>query len=264
MTSFYGSQAIPREVFGEGRLLSVFYDTMKERAPGAWEINEALLAIWDPTKLIYSWVLPDNFHVHIKVMGKVSETVHFLNEPFEVDYRLNMPVEGGRSLSANMVHSVDGMIVREMQRRCNYDPAVIDRATHLTAYGSNHTRDDRKRDQMVKLLWKHFEDTGFLSVRILDHLDNGNFGLVDREKITSLLNSLPTKPFEIMTVHDCFRCLPNYGNDLRQQYNNILAEIAESDLLSSLVSQMTGRTITVDKYDSSLGSDIRHTNYALS
>ena len=33
-----------------------------------------------------------------------------------------------------------------------------------------------------------------------------------------------------------FRCLPNYGNDLRIQYNTILSEIAGSNLLAYLVS----------------------------
>src|SRR5690606_33720476 len=83
MTSFYGSTAQPKNVFGEGELLQVFYDTMKENAPGAWEINETMLAIWDPTALENSWVLPDNFHVKVKIMGQVKENVHFLNEPFE-------------------------------------------------------------------------------------------------------------------------------------------------------------------------------------
>jgi hypothetical protein len=100
MTAFYGSTAMPKNIFGDGVLLETFYETMRERAPGPWEINESMLAIWDPEALVYEWVMPDNFHVVIKVMGHTSEMVHFLNEPFEVTYRQNQPVEKGRSLGA--------------------------------------------------------------------------------------------------------------------------------------------------------------------
>lgn len=61
-----------------------------------------------------------------------------------------------------------------------------------------------------------------------------------------------------------FRCLPNYGNDLRMQYNRILSEIAKSDLLSFLVSQIVKRKVPVNKLDPDLWKDILEANYSLS
>ena len=58
--------------------------------------------------------------------------------------------------------------------------------------------------------------------------------------------------------------LPNYGNDLRRQYNRLLAEVARSDLLSFLVSQIVKRRITVSKIDPDMFGEILETNYALS
>lgn len=264
MTSFYSSTAVPKRVFGEGQLLNVFYNTLRENAPGAWEINETMLAIWDETALVNEWVLPDNFHVVIKVMGQVKETVQFLNEPFEVSYHTNMPIKGGRSLGANMVHSLDGMVVREMQRRCNFDSAKIQELGRLITVGAAGRSTRRSQDEMVITLWDHYGRTGFLSARILDHLDMDNLGLVDPKVIHSLLWSLPEKPFEIISIHDCFRCLPSYGNDLRRQYNNLLAQIAQSNLLSDIVSQITKRPIQAGKLDPTLPHDILEANYALS
>lgn len=264
MTAFYSSTAVPKRVFGEGELLAVFYDTLQQNAPGAWEINQTMLAIWDPDALENSWVLPDNFHVKIKVMGQVTEMVHFLNEPFEVSYHQNMPIEGGRSLGANMVHSIDGMVVREMQRRCNYDAAQIATLTNLITVGARGRNTHRVQDQLVQKLWQHYQDTGFLSARILDYLDMDNLGLVGQVEIAKLINTLPERPFELISIHDCFRCLPNYGNDLRRQYNTILAEIAESNLLGSIVSQICKRPIQASKLDPNLAQDIREANYALS
>lgn len=63
---------------------------------------------------------------------------------------------------------------------------------------------------------------------------------------------------------DCFRCLPNYGNDLRKQYNILLSNIAKSNLLTFLLSQITGRYIKVGKLDDKLWEDVLDTNYALS
>lgn len=264
MTAFYGSTREPKNVFGEGELLTTFYDVIKEQAPGAWEINEAMLAIWDPEVLEHTWVLPDNFHVKVKVMTQVKEVVHFLNEPFEVKYNLNLPQKQGRSLGANMVHSIDGMIVREIARRCMYDPSRINRLKLLLKMRTRKTRTDRSQDDMVLILWGHYLKTNFLSARILDYLDEDNFGLVPHQVLEGLIGILPETPFEVISVHDCFRVLPNHGNALRRQYNNLLAEVAESNLLSSIMSQMTGREIPITKLDNTLSRDIRLANYALS
>src|SRR6185437_12714614 len=55
MTAFYSSTAVPKRVFGEGDLLEVFYNTLQRNAPGAWEINETMLAVWDDTALENTW-----------------------------------------------------------------------------------------------------------------------------------------------------------------------------------------------------------------
>lgn len=61
-----------------------------------------------------------------------------------------------------------------------------------------------------------------------------------------------------------FRCLPRYGNDLRRQYNRLLSEIARSDLLSFLLSQILKRKVQIGKLDYDLWKDILEANYALS
>lgn len=269
MTAMYGSKAVPKEVFGEGVLLQVFESTMQQVAPAAWELNEAFILMWDSEALINSWVLPDNFHVHVKVMDRVSETVHFLNKGYETFRNVNQAKEEGRSLGANTVHSIDGMIVREMVRRCNYD---LDRVNEIYDYcqyledGGEVTVlfDDDYNAQMVRILWKHYEESGYLSARIIDHLNLHNLHLVNRYTIIELLDSLPEMPFEVLTVHDCFRCLPNYGDDLRKQYANQLMLIAKSNLLQFLLCQILKRNVTIGKLDETLWRDIANTEYALS
>lgn len=267
MTSLYGSRAVPKEVFGEGQQLQIFYETMEELAPAAWELNEAFLDLWNPNAYSHDWILPDNFHVHVKVMSQTSETVHFLNDPYETYYMVNQPMEEGRSLGANCVHSIDGMIVREMTRRCDFNPDVVLKVMEALALmkeeqgGKGIGRPD---DIMVSTLWNHYLQSGYLSARILDHLDLANMGMVDKTIIWELINSLPDKPFKIVSVHDCFRVLPTYGNDLRKQYNYQLMLIAKSNLLQYLLCQITGRQLHIGKLDPTLWQDIMATDYALS
>lgn len=265
MTSLYGSLAVPKEVFGEGIQLTVFYEIMAKYAPGAWELNEAFIDMWRPDVLEHAWVLPDNFHVHIKVMDTVKEVVHFQNRPFDTFSKVNQPMEKGRSIGANTVHSIDGMIVRELTRRCMFDVDTVLRVMEATEKYTITVNMSHPDAQMVDKLWNHYEESGFLSARILDHLTSENMMLVDTAVIWKLIQSLPAAPFEVVAVHDCFRVLPNYGNDLRQQYNNVLAEIAGSDMLQFLLRQITGNQhLKIGKLDRNMAQDVYHTDYALS
>lgn len=265
LTALYASEAIPKQVFGTGELLKTFYSTMETEVPAVWELNETYKVIWDSSRSTYSWVLPDNFHVNVKVMNQEVSTVHFLNANYDVVKKVHAPVEQGRSLGANTTHSVDGMIVREMVRRCNYNPAVVMRCINAMDNCSNvDIPTDCKDTDMVEILWDLYEQSGYLSARILDHLRSHNAALVDHATIWELIDSLPKKPFKVLTVHDCFRCLPNYGNDLRLQYNTQLALIAKSNLLSFILSQLLEREVEIGKLDPTLHTRILDSNYSLS
>lgn len=267
LTSLYGSEAIPKQVFGEGKLLYTFMETMATDCPAAWELNQFYLSIWNPEALLYSWVLPDNWHVRTKVMGQTCETVHFDNQPFDVYTTVNMPVEKGRSLGANTTHSIDGMIVREMIRRCMYDMNQVNEVKRLLNNPDACLPDPMADDQQTELLLDlltHFQNTGYLSARILDCINKYNAHMVPHKEVMELINSLPAKPFQLITIHDCFRCLPNYGNDLRRQYNLQLHLIAKSNLLSSILSQITGQPINISKLDPTMADDILEADYALS
>ena len=103
-----------------------------------------------------------------------------------------------------------------------------------------------------------------LSARIFDHLDYTNIRHVNLEPIEELLASLPSRPFKVISIHDCFRCLPNYGNDLRMQYNRQLFEIARGNLLQHIMRAITGRAIVIEKLDPEMYKDILDSDYALS
>ena len=265
MCSLYGSTAVPKEVFGEGKLLQVFVDTMHNLAPAAWALNQVFLDIWDSTVLSHDWILPDNFHVHVKVMGTVKEKVNFFNKPYEIVTKVNMPKENGRSLAANTIHSIDALIVREVTRRCDYRPDVVAKIQGMifNCWEKNEL-EGTINNRMLETLWFHYQDSGYLSARILDYITEDNISYIDRSVIQELIDSLPAKPFKVMSIHDCFKCHCNYGNDLREQYNLQLMLIAKSNLLSFTLSQIMGKEIKVDKANPNMWKHIMDSNYTLS
>ena len=159
---------------------------------------------------------------------------------------------------------IDGMLVREITRRCDYDPEQIIKIKRWVNECRGGTSQSREGDKMVMRLADLHRESGFLSARVLEYVDPANMGHIEPGALLSLVQSLPAKPFQVLSVHDCFRVLPNYGNDLRRQYNRLLAEVARSDLLSFLVSQIVKRRITVSKIDPDMFGEILETNYALS
>jgi len=264
MTAFYGSEAKPKEVFGEGILLRTFENVMDTSAPGPWALNKFLLQCGNPDAMSYLWVLPDNFHCQIKVMVPEVQTVNFLNKPYDITRMVQGTEEKTRMLSANTTHSIDGMVVREMLRRCNYDRDLIAAVRELCDIGPSEYPLISGNYEMVTELWNHYEKSGFLSMAIVPYLDPNTIALVDRQVVADMLDTLPKKPFQVMTVHDCFRCHPNYGNDLRRQYNQILSDIAKSDLLGFILSQVLGQEFSAGKLDNDMWKDVLEAEYALS
>jgi DNA-directed RNA polymerase len=128
MTFFYGSTAQPKRIFGEGDQLNHFYNTMQAQLPGAFNLMGIMQAAWGSDVLEYGWTLPDGHHAGFKVM--VSETkkieVGEMNgATFSHSAYVNKPTPKGLSLAANIIHSIDGFICREMYRRCDFEMLAI-------------------------------------------------------------------------------------------------------------------------------------------
>jgi len=74
MCAFYGSSMEPIKEFGDGTPeLEAFYDVLKTKLRGAWELRCDLIELWNPYALSHSWELPDGFECHIKVIQKIKE-----------------------------------------------------------------------------------------------------------------------------------------------------------------------------------------------
>jgi hypothetical protein len=70
--------------------------------------------------------------------------------------------------------------------------------------------------------------------------------------------------FQLAHIHDSYWCHPMYMNQVRQTYVDILVDIAESDLLVNIMSEITGKPVTLNFTDPDLYLSIKDAEYALS
>lgn len=276
MTSFYGSKAKPIEIFGEDTAeLSAFYQAATTVAPGAWELLQCLLGSWRPFALTHEWQLPDGYEAKVKVMEKVESRVEVdeLNHAsFTYEFYQNQGKAKGLSNAANVVHSIDAYILRCIHRRCNYDVEVITRASLMLEHELQHRTvgipaqwDEVTKE--VKYYVEQYERSGMADVVILNHLVPGDMGYLKTEHIRELANivmeMLFYKPFEVVTIHDEFKCHPNNMNHLRKQYRNLLSELSASNVLNDVLTQVYGGKVTFQKLSNNLPQLIKGSNYAL-
>jgi len=276
MTSCYGSQRVPKVVFGEDTPeLEAFYEAVNTIAPGAWELLQDLLASWQPGALAHCWQLPDGFEAKVKVMTKQEgriEVDELDGASFTYLWYENQGTDKGRSNVANVVHSIDGFILREMIRRCNYDSAsaywlmdeleamLLER--HMGAVPGPLSNAAAYYSAL-------FERTRMPSAVILSHLTSEDLQGLSTEHLLCLkriVNQLlEHKPFPIITIHDSFGAHANNVNRVRYWYKEILAELADAEVLSDIMNQLhNSPNGSYPKLSQDLSQYIRNSNYALS
>lgn len=276
MTSLYGSKKVPKDLFGEETPeLGAFYKAMTTVAPGAWGLLHTLLGSWQPYTLAHAWQLPDGFDARVKVMQKFEcriEVDELEGASFTHEYHDNAGTEKGISLAANVVHSIDGYVLRSVHRRCNYDREMVEAADNaITTEGKlrlNGTEPaDLNYDSKLGYYVQLWEETGMVDAVILPYINMATVRELPNKllyKLIGLVESmLKYAPFPVVAIHDEFKCGPNHMNHLRKVYSDILAELAEGKVLDFILSTIHGKPCTYSKGSTTLGAKIRESNYAL-
>lgn len=84
-----------------------------------------------------------------------------------------------------------------------HNPTQIQRVRDLLQ-GKNKSSSykNQKNEDMVANLLQRYEETNFLSARILDYLDASTIKKVPEEELKELLEYVPNKPFQVICVHN--------------------------------------------------------------
>lgn len=276
MTVLYGSKAEPKAIFGEGTPeLAAFYEAMQIIAPGPCELLQDLLDSWQPFALNHEWQLPDGFNAKVKVMQmnecriEVDELDH---ASMTYQYYTNESSEKGLSNVANVIHSIDGFILREMVRRCNHHNGTtlaVDKLleTELLARSLGEVLELTTNEDLQYYV-DLYEASGMASVVILPHLNAQTVSQLSDAHLRALKaltnTMLAYKPFPLVTIHDSFAAHANNVNWVRHWYKEILAELADSNILDHVLSQIHGMPGHFTKLSNNLSQLIRNSNYALS
>ena len=271
MTSVYGSTAVPKEVFGEGDLLDVFYSAVAVVAPAAFELMTALLHTWQPYALQHSWVMPDNHHVMIKVLEQKETRIEVdeLNHATFTTYvTINQGTEKGVANVANVTHSVDAYVLRSVIRRASFDVQKVQEAYKLLNDSLSVDVDTTEPcDDALQTMLDIYKYSAMLDVSIIDYINESNVHHVPLPMVMRLLavltEMLARGSSPVVTVHDSFGSLPTHCNTVRYWYKEICAELAESNMLAFLVSQITGKHVTYIKKSNDLGNKIRNSSYGI-
>jgi hypothetical protein len=269
MTFFYGSKEKPKEAFGEDTdELWAFYEALKVVAPEAYKLMPILIDTWQPYATEHCWTMPDGFRVRNKVTVmkdtkiEVDELEH---ATFKYRHEAVEGLEEGLANAANVVHSIDGFVNRELCRRCNFDPTQLKRARKMLEFGI-HTY--QKSGALCNRTELFYREHGFMTLAYIDHINHQNvasFSLDFLQDLWELVNeTLTHHSIEVVSVHDEFKCHPNNMNRVRQVYIEVFAELAEANLLNTILTELTGEKYNLVKASDDLGDEIRLGNYAIS
>ncbi len=278
MTAFYGSNQVPKQIFGEDTPeLNAFYKAANIVAPGPWELLQELLNSWQANAKAHSWTLPDGFDVRIKVMQKKEariEVDELDHSTFTYYYYENEGSKSGLSNAANVVHSIDAYILRSMHRRCNYKPNELINALNVINHELNYRGTfvlpaHHLPNPSPKLAYylERYEATKMPDITLLPYLTYEDVRAISSElliKLQAICERMNEHaPFELITIHDEYKCSPKYMDFLRKHYIDIFADLADSEVLSDILSNIHGSKGTYIKKSNNLSSLIRNSNYAL-
>jgi hypothetical protein len=278
MTSLYGSKEQPKIIFGEDTPeLAAFYQSLQEMAPGAYELLQELLDTWQPHALVHAWKLPDGYDARVKVMKKEEcriEVDELDHASFTYEYYVNQGSKKGLANVANVIHSIDAFILRELIRRCNWQglnipvinnwlaAALMDRG--LQVPGVDYDLLEGEHLYFIE----QYQRSGQPSAAILPWLNASNVHDLPTDLLHALKRITNTmleyKPFPVVTIHDSFAAHANNCNWVRHWYKELLAELADSEILSDIMSQLHQSLGSYGKLTPDLSKHIRESNYALS
>lgn len=257
MVSMYGGTITAKQHINDNDdLFKVMINTCAKEINGAYTLKEVLLKCIDKDALEYNWVTPDGFHVFTPIMTTYRETRSTPVGNIDIKYKDIGTSKYYKGNAANFIHSIDATIMREVITRCNYNKTSIDNYYN----GVTRRLSDKDTIKVIALL-NLFNNTKFLTARILKYVDASQLenlveSVIDpklqRVFITQLHTLITTvnkySPFEVICVHDCFKCLPNDMNIVRYWYKEVIAQLMESDSLQYMISHLPNGTELYNKY----------------
>ena len=163
MTSLYNSEAKPAEFFGKDtKELQEFYNVLDEIVPGAMKLKSYINSLWSDKVLANSWYLPDGHYAYCPVMVQDKKRIEVkemkggtatMTVVCDVNKASNEP---HRSLTPNLTHSVDALVMRWVVEMLN-DQGIQVSPIH-DSFGVNANHCDALREAYRKCLARLYKE----------------------------------------------------------------------------------------------------------
>lgn len=218
MTSFYESVATPLNLFGDD--YDKFVAAASKMLPGPWALKEAIASCMK-YKDFYGWTMMDGFKVNMEVTTPVNCSMDIGGINMEwVEHR--KAAVGTKGLTANVTHSLDALVLREVLRRthCEYEWYPEHQLTPFEEL--------REKDIVLMQSILRWQRSKFLTVEFLDHVDQCNQHLVPQELRDAVDKLHLTSSMYIQPIHDCYRVRATDASDLFQIVREVMADLAYS------------------------------------
>ena len=295
MVLFYGGTvSVLKHLDGNKKLYDILIKVCKKYIPKAYKTMELLLdsIVGYP---YYKWIMPDGFSVITPVITNYTETQHIdgLDGEITIKYKDMGDNPSFKGTAANVIHSFDALVMRELTGRCNYNKnkileVMVSWINNISKMGDDEYEKYKKTvghypNVRLKDYLTIYKETGWLSVRIFDlidgmndivHLHDLSLELGDDYIFKPMLNLAVKltryKPFEVIVIHDCFKCLPNNMNIVRFWYAEILQELLQHSAFEYVVYQLPNKHQFVSAFTNGdighndiLDFDLTESNYMI-
>lgn len=191
---------------------------------------------------------------------------------FTTYVKVNQGSKQGLANVANIIHSIDGYLLRTLIRRASFNEnkvkqALLEIQSELAARMSGAPTHEAEMTDDLQNMLTIYDYSKMLDISIIDHIDYNNVALLPHSLLVKLELTL-TKMVElgsspVLTVHDAFRAHPNHCDTVRYWYKEIMSELAESNILAYIVSQVIGKRVAFVKKSKNLPELIRNSNYGI-
>jgi hypothetical protein len=227
MTSFYESVATPMQLFGDdyGR----FVEAAQTMLPGPWAVKDAIASCMT-YKDQYSWTMMDGYEVIMDVTTPVECSMD-IGQGHQIEWmeHRKAPV-GTKGLTANVTHSLDALVLREVLRR-----------THAPyQWYQQETPFEELREKDIRLLQAvlRWQRTQFVSFELMDHCDGMNQHLVPQELRDAIDARTSVECMYIQPIHDCYRVRATDAFRLFQIVREVMADLAYARTADWLLPQI--------------------------
>ena len=172
----------------------------------------------------------------------------------------------------NTIHSIDGYLLRSVIRRASFNEVEVSNALSAITIVLLERANGKATEAVcpsadLQNMLTIYSYSKMLDTSIINYIDADNIHSVPTELLVKLSATL-SKMLElgsspVLTVHDAFRSAPWHCNAVRYHYKEIMSELAESDILQFIVSQIVKQQVVYIKKSNQLANMIRKSNYSI-